>query len=470
MEADSQQPSGASKVDLQNDPGKMFVGGLSWETTAEGLQAYFSKYGDLKECLVMRDPNTKQSRGFGFVTFEDPASVDSVLKAGPHELDHKKIDPKIAVPKRPQPKRARVLNIMSCSAARSKDQEFANCLLDNNAKATFDLNEPAYFKRCPSSVETSSNVSGLHAVKASILSMVTRTKKIFVGGVSASTTEDDLTNYFKKFGTVTESKLMFDKVTNRHRGFGFVTFQNEDEADSACEEQFHVINDKKTEVKKAQPREVMQSLQGGRGRAGRGMAGRGFLYPFAPGFPRGFPPSGFGPGFGNFPFAAGYSQAAAAAAFAVQNRQVRGKGRGFMGNFPGMLGFPGYHTGFVNPGDQRRSAGGSQYYADYANINTQGPRHNRPPDIPQVAHAMQDYADYSGGMNYHQQFGPPPPSPVSRAFATAATSPGPVQDLHVSSYINSAANTAADGLGYTATSPQPTGFGHTMAVSQYPFQ
>lgn len=63
-------------------------------------------------------------------------------------------------------------------------------------------------------------------------------------------------------------------------------------------------------------------------------------------------------------------------------------------------GFPGYHTGFVNPGDQRRSAGGSQYYADYANINNQGPRHNRPPDIPQVAHAMQDYADYSGEKNY----------------------------------------------------------------------
>jgi len=31
-----------------------------------------------------------------------------------------------------------------------------------------------------------------------------------------------------------------------------------------------------TEVKKAQPREVMQSLQGGRGRAGRTLAGRGF--------------------------------------------------------------------------------------------------------------------------------------------------------------------------------------------------
>lgn len=64
-------------------------------------------------------------------------------------------------------------------------------------------------------------------------------------------------------------------------------------------------------------------------------------------------------------------------------------------------------------------------------------------------------------MNYATPFGPPPPSPVSR-FATAATSPGPVQDL--SSYMNSAANTSADGLGYTATSPQPTGFGHAMAV------
>ena len=32
--------------------------------------------------------------------------------------------------------------------------------------------------------------------------MVTRTKKIFVGGVSASTTEDDLTNYFKQYGEV----------------------------------------------------------------------------------------------------------------------------------------------------------------------------------------------------------------------------------------------------------------------------
>ena len=61
-------------------------------------------------------------------------------------------------------------------------------------------------------------------------------------------------------------------------------------------------------------------------------------------------------------------------------------------------GFPGYHTGYMNPPDQRRTPGAGQYYAEYATINNQGGRSgpNRPPDIPQVTPAMQEYADYSG--------------------------------------------------------------------------
>uniref|UniRef100_A0A8C9FFA0 RRM domain-containing protein n=1 Tax=Pavo cristatus TaxID=9049 RepID=A0A8C9FFA0_PAVCR len=80
--ANSSGPSRASK---------MFIGGLSWQTTQEGLREYFSQFGEVKECLVMRDPLTKRSRGFGFVTFMDQAGVDKVLAQSRHELDSKTV-------------------------------------------------------------------------------------------------------------------------------------------------------------------------------------------------------------------------------------------------------------------------------------------------------------------------------------------------------------------------------------------
>lgn len=66
---------------------KLFVGGLSWETTQENLQRFFQRYGEVIDCVVMKNNESGRSRGFGFVTFSDPLNVNIVLQNGPHNLD-----------------------------------------------------------------------------------------------------------------------------------------------------------------------------------------------------------------------------------------------------------------------------------------------------------------------------------------------------------------------------------------------
>ncbi|KAG2076476.1 RNA-binding domain-containing protein [Suillus decipiens] len=79
------------------DEGKMFIGGLNWDTTDEGLRTYFSQFGKVDACTIMRDPDGR-SRGFAFLTFDEPESVNAVT-GREHILDGKAIDPKRAIPR-----------------------------------------------------------------------------------------------------------------------------------------------------------------------------------------------------------------------------------------------------------------------------------------------------------------------------------------------------------------------------------
>jgi hypothetical protein len=61
-------------------PVKLFVGGLSWNTTSEDLRAAFAKFGALQEATVIMDRTTGRSRGFGFVSFENAADAAEAVK------------------------------------------------------------------------------------------------------------------------------------------------------------------------------------------------------------------------------------------------------------------------------------------------------------------------------------------------------------------------------------------------------
>ena len=75
---------------------KLFIRGLSFETT-ESLRSHFEQWGTLTDCVVMRDPNTERSRGFGFDTYTTVEEVDAAMNARPHKVDGRVVEPKRAV-------------------------------------------------------------------------------------------------------------------------------------------------------------------------------------------------------------------------------------------------------------------------------------------------------------------------------------------------------------------------------------
>ncbi|XP_072295585.1 DAZ-associated protein 1 isoform X2 [Eucyclogobius newberryi] len=195
-----------------DEVGKLFVGGLDWSTTQETLRNYFSQYGEVVDCVIMKDKTTNQSRGFGFVKFKDPSCVRNVLETKPHSLDGRNIDPKPCTPRGMQPEKSRTKEGWKGS-------------------------------------KTDSNKS----------------KKIFVGGIPHNCGEPELRDYFNRFGVVTEVVMIYDAEKQRPRGFGFITFEAEQSVDQAVNMHFHDIMGKKVEVKKAEPRDCKAPGQLGPG-------------------------------------------------------------------------------------------------------------------------------------------------------------------------------------------------------------
>lgn len=96
--------------------------------------------------------------------------------------------------------------------------------------------------------------------------------KLFVGNLSFDVTENDLQDAFAAYGTVTETNLMMDRMTNRPRGFGFVTMSTAEEAQKAIAGlNGRDLGGRALTVNVARPREE----SAGRGRSGGGGGGGG---------------------------------------------------------------------------------------------------------------------------------------------------------------------------------------------------
>ncbi|CEM32238.1 unnamed protein product [Vitrella brassicaformis CCMP3155] len=187
---------------------KLFIGGLSQETTKETLHEYFSRFGPLADAIVMYDSSTGRSRGFGFVTYADEPSMERCLRERKHQLDSKEVDVKRAAPRNALPGTTSV----------------------STSKPSHNVDVPQSF----------------------------RTEKIFVGGLP-DLTEDEFRSYFENFGKVVDAVLMKDRDTQKPRGFGFITFASPEGADAVvAHNTYHKFKNKWVEVKKATPKELQK--------------------------------------------------------------------------------------------------------------------------------------------------------------------------------------------------------------------
>ncbi|KAI4340991.1 hypothetical protein MLD38_025773 [Melastoma candidum] len=222
---------------MQSDNGKLFIGGISWDTNEERLKEYFGTYGEVMEAIIMKDRTTGRARGFGFVVFADPSVADRVIKEK-HNIDGRMVEAKKAVPRDDQKVLGRNTGIINSSP-------------------------------CPG-----------------------RTKKIFVGGLASTVTESDFKAYFEQFGAVNDVVVMYDHNTQRPRGFGFITYDSEEAVDKVLLNTFHELNGKMVEVKRAVPKEISPGPT--RSPLGGYNYGIGCVNSFLSGYTQGYAPSAVG--------------------------------------------------------------------------------------------------------------------------------------------------------------------------------
>ncbi|XP_071554520.1 RNA-binding protein squid isoform X2 [Temnothorax nylanderi] len=95
------QQQATAGIPGKDDERKLFVGGLSRSTTDKDLRDHFGKFGEIESISVKVDPHTGISRGFAFMVFTNPKTIDKLLASGEHYINKRKVDPK-RVSKKPQ--------------------------------------------------------------------------------------------------------------------------------------------------------------------------------------------------------------------------------------------------------------------------------------------------------------------------------------------------------------------------------
>lgn len=79
-------------------------------------------------------------------------------------------------------------------------------------------------------------------------------KKLFVGNIAWEVTDEELNRLFAEYGEIEEAVIVKDKFSGRSKGFGFITFVKDEDADKAIKElEGHELKERPLSVSEARP-------------------------------------------------------------------------------------------------------------------------------------------------------------------------------------------------------------------------
>ena len=179
------------------------------------------------DCIVIRDPITKHSRGFGFVTYATIQMAETAMNGRPHTINGKVVDPKRAIP------REQMLPMTATNPPyflESEPQQECKIVLSGKGLPSLKINVVKYSYSFRHSLGLS---HGLLIQKP-----ILKIKKLFFK-------VDGLRQHFENFGSVEQVEIL-----GHPRGFGFIVFEDKDGV-SKCKShgRLHSINGKKVEVR-----------------------------------------------------------------------------------------------------------------------------------------------------------------------------------------------------------------------------
>ena len=155
---------------------KLFIGGLTIETTEADIEQHFSRFGFVFDIFIIRNKESNLSKGYGFISCNNIKTYERILETE-HHINGRLID---------------------CHSSFKR------------------LDDPDKFKE-------------------------NANKKIFVGGVSLETSDEDLSAYFSQFGPVRQAYVIKDPATRKSKKFGFAIMKTQEGVDKVLKQEIHII-------------------------------------------------------------------------------------------------------------------------------------------------------------------------------------------------------------------------------------